>query len=117
VFWHQADWSADSCSLPDDLTALERGQIALNEFPDEFDVVDLHVCRSGCWTPPWHDAQFLEFIKDAPTSVRLPMQIDDWCPFDDRYNGEMKEAIAEHTRRAEEVFGLNDKLARAQARL
>lgn len=32
--------------------------------PNQYDIVFL--CRSGCWTPPWHDQDFYDLIHSAP---------------------------------------------------
>jgi hypothetical protein len=37
-------------------------------------VVGLHICRSGCWTPPWLDSAFKRFVDESgklPNSHRL----------------------------------------------
>lgn len=28
------------------------------------DVVGIHICRSGCWVPPWLDEDFIKFVND-----------------------------------------------------
>lgn len=33
----------------------------------------VYVARSGSWTPPWADSQFLEFVKMCPCSIKKPM--------------------------------------------
>jgi len=30
---------------------------------DRNDVVGIHVCRSGCWVPPWLDKEFIGFVE------------------------------------------------------
>jgi len=57
--------------------------------PQEYDVI--FACRSGAWTPPWCDADFMKFLKDGGfKSIE--------APFDDiltkvRYPATMEEAL------------------------
>ena len=34
-------------------------------------VFTLHICRSGAWTPPWYDNEFMEFINNLGLSYKL----------------------------------------------
>jgi len=42
----------------------------------------IHVCRSGCWVPPWCDQTFITFVKDLqeqqPQLHTSMIQEDDW---------------------------------------
>lgn len=46
----------------DRVTVLTWGEDAL---PEAENITDIHICRSGCWTPPWLDENFIEFVKEA----------------------------------------------------
>lgn len=35
------------------------------------DLSAVHVCRSGCWTPPWTDQAFVDFVSAFGRNVRL----------------------------------------------
>ncbi|MGI6331312.1 MAG: arginase [Zhaonellaceae bacterium] len=35
------------------------------ELEPVIDVEAVHICRSGAWTPPWYDDQFVEFVKGS----------------------------------------------------
>lgn len=48
------------------------------------DEVTIHICRSGCWTPPWLDEQFRQFVKGAHKPVHA-MQVRDWHPMKRRW--------------------------------
>lgn len=30
----------------------------------------IHICRSGAWTPPWYDQNFIEFVKATGLPVK-----------------------------------------------
>jgi hypothetical protein len=49
-------------------------------------VTAMHVCRSGCWVPPWLDEDFLEFIREPAFEI-INMQPDpDWDPMKPRWD-------------------------------
>lgn len=39
----------------------------------------VHVCRSGCWTPPWFDAAFIRFIQASGRHPFTPTSRLEWC--------------------------------------
>lgn len=43
----------------------------VHEVPNlaDMDVLKVHVCRSGGWTPPWTDKQFIKFVKDGTWKI------------------------------------------------
>lgn len=55
----------------------------------------IHICRSGCWTPPWLDKDFIDFIADPVDAVNdgVIMQEGAWNPLKPRWSAE-KEAQA-----------------------
>lgn len=36
------------------------------ELPVKQDYDIIFICRSGCWTPPWHDDKFFKFAQSSP---------------------------------------------------
>jgi hypothetical protein len=42
----------------------------------------IHVCRSGCWTPPWLDQAFVDFLAEieAQTCTAHSLQSGEWDP-------------------------------------
>jgi len=36
------------------------------KLPAKQDYDIIFICRSGCWTPPWHDNKFFKFAKSSP---------------------------------------------------
>jgi len=47
--------------------------------------VTVHVCRSGCWTPPWLDMQFCDFVIASGLKMQV-MQDGVWDPMMYRWN-------------------------------
>lgn len=67
----------------------------------------IHICRSGCWTPPWLDKAFIEFIADPVDAVNdaVVMQDGAWNPIKPRWDAE-KEAQAKSVQeQIEEMMG------------
>lgn len=59
----------------------------------------VHICRSGCWTPPWLDKRFISFVKRAEKRLRAKahvLQNDEWNPMKERFT-------ADDFRQAEEL--------------
>lgn len=45
----------------------------------------VHVCRSGCWVPPWLDQDFVNFVKASGLTPQI-MQEGVWDPMTCRWN-------------------------------
>lgn len=46
--------------------------------PNQMPNPTVHVCRSGCWTPPWLDERFIRFVKGSGLMpIQLPNDIAD----------------------------------------
>lgn len=45
----------------------------------------VHVCRSGCWTPPWLDQKFIDFVNGSGFKPQI-MQDGIWHPMTLRWN-------------------------------
>lgn len=82
--------------IPKDLQHLvDAGRIVLLSTLQEIEkypvsISRVHVCRSGCWTPPWLDNEFLDFIMlgeqmVSPYAHFHPMQHGDWNPLMPRW--------------------------------
>ena len=81
--WIRSDWSKDLFDVPNDL----RDKMSLHTDVDSLGIgrIDrVHVCRSGCWTPPWTDRQFIEFVKNRGSRVNL-MQSGVWDAMQERW--------------------------------
>jgi len=61
-------------------------------WPEEADITCIHICRSGCWTPPWLDDQFLEFVH-YPALPTVSLQEGEWDAMTSRWNDEMRAGI------------------------
>jgi hypothetical protein len=83
-------------SIPKDL----RSRVEVMEWKGkiELDEVDsVHVCRSGCWTPPWLDEDFIAFVMRGFQSNIFVMQDGIWDPMEMRWTADEKaEAIENH---------------------
>lgn len=73
--WCQAVWVRPPVGMfndSDDMDVKAKGKLVVKDYGEPLghlyaiepdDDVILHVCRSGCWTPPWLDLDFIEFVK------------------------------------------------------
>lgn len=50
------------------------------------DVVAVHVCRSGCWVPPWLDAEFCRFVYNVGAGEIVKLQDGEWNPMVSRWD-------------------------------
>lgn len=51
----------------------------------------IHICRSGCWTPPWLDQNFIDFVNEgvettATVEAENVETDEDWNPLKCRWN-------------------------------
>jgi len=74
-------------------------QVAWSDFraskwfgPDDT-VISTHVCRSGCWVPPWLDEDFLRFVKAPDFRITNLQEDPDWDPLTPRW-ADREEQIA-----------------------
>lgn len=44
---------------------------------DEIEIEAIHICRSGAWTPPWLDKQFVGFVSEAELLTRFSPYVDE----------------------------------------
>lgn len=58
VTWVCPEWSKGWFEVPKDL----KGRVSIVD-KVEGKIDRVHVCRSGCWTPPWLDKQFIGFVE------------------------------------------------------
>jgi len=77
------------------------------ELPEPDNYALVFVCRSGCWTPPWHDREFNDLINSAPTEptffdndivrmARSPASVEEARVLADEYDAIMKEVMKQH---------------------
>ena len=84
--WVRPKWSIGNFSLPRDL----RSRVKVISEGQDWGVEKIdrvHVCRSGCWVPPWLDKDFIEFVQSRGEKV-VKLQIDDWDPMAERWTDE-----------------------------
>lgn len=62
----------------DQLIILPRKEFDASYY-DEDEVSGVHVCRSGCWTPPWLDSAFRKFIHESGMLKKI-LQNGEWDP-------------------------------------
>lgn len=85
--WVAPIWLGEDCPLPEGVERLEKK--IWSQFTDldiEGSVV-VHVCRSGCWVPPWLDKAFLAFLKRSGRGLErmAVQQVGDWNPLAERW--------------------------------
>ncbi len=49
-------------------------------------VTAMHVCRSGCWVPPWLDEDFLAFVREPNFQIVNLQPDEDWDPLTPRWD-------------------------------
>nr|WP_207754269.1 arginase [Caldicoprobacter guelmensis] len=64
--------------------------------PTGIEVVAVHICRSGAWTPPWYDANFLNFIQDSGLSniEFIDFKVRNWNTRDINLSQQIKYMLA-----------------------
>lgn len=56
----------------------------------------LHICRSGCWSPPWFDDMFIKFARQLGVPlINIEKRVGLWRPFTDRAQEFIKEDVKE----------------------
>lgn len=105
--WVKPDWQ-DACTLPDDM----KDRVDVVGLSEGLDLglegsLRLHVCRSGCWTPPWLDGAFLGFLNgfrgDLDGTTRL--QEGEWDPLVERWTSEDLKGVLENQAKIQEMAG------------
>lgn len=64
LIWLPPAWETDAVQANGPGFAKDLRIVNSMHDAPEFDTV--FVCRSGCWTPPWEDQHFMEFITAGP---------------------------------------------------
>jgi hypothetical protein len=96
VTWVRPEWSKDMFEVPKDLA----DRVKIVGLDDDWGVKQIdkvHVCRSGCWTPPWLDRQFESFVLDRRQPV-IKMQEGPWDPMRARWTKEEMEELVKQDR-------------------
>lgn len=110
---------ADLLHETEQLIVLPRKQFDFSYYTDDM-VEGIHVCRSGCWVPPWLDEAFCTFVKESGLLSEVAMcnsrqDSKVWDPMRIRWlNDELAQArkMHEQSRRAfEEIHAMEKKLA------
>lgn len=99
--WVRPEWSKDSFTLPEDMA----GKVTIvSEVKDwgAMGIARVHACRSGCWTPPWLDRQFIEFVE-ARGRRCVALQDNQWHPLRNRWS---EEDVQEVKRQGESIRAL-----------
>jgi hypothetical protein len=71
-------------------------------------IIGMHVCRSGCWTPPWLDAAFIRFVKESGYDIeKLHLE---WCdPLQPRFTLDDFRQMFNHTKEIDMAMKLLNK--------
>jgi len=115
VWVHPGAERIENCPLPDDLnsrvklTTMEAGRLP------KVKLGAVHICRSGCWTPPWLDEAFIRFVSEIENAIGPVMNIQtgDWNPMVKRWSdAELDGYMAQHKVIQEQI----DKLRNGRAK-
>lgn len=86
--WVKPGWQ-DACTLPKDM----KKRVEVVTYSKGMDLglqgsVGLHVCRSGCWVPPWLDKAFLAFVGASARGLEgiRVLQNGEWNPMTERWS-------------------------------
>lgn len=96
ALWIKPEWQ-DACELPKDM----EKKVEVVVYSKGVDLglegsVTPHICRSGCWVPPWLDNAFRGFVAGFAGLQKgvVPMQDGDWNPLMNRWTEEdLKQAL------------------------
>ena len=94
IHFLQADWAKPYFPFTDQLEQYpsleERFHLITSAELTKFSFDHVHVCRSGCWTPPWLDKDFKSFITllDSDEDWLVLDEDPKWSPLIERFNGE-----------------------------
>ena len=97
IIWVIPDWqNIKMIPVPKDI----RNRVKVLKYSDYIPVDRanwLHVCRSGCWTPPWLDDAFLAFVRASgkDLSKACIWQTDRWNPLERRWSDEHLKQVLE----------------------
>ena len=68
---------------------------SIDDFGNNFTVSDVHVCRSGAWTPPWYDEKFAEFTDAMGFTYKtVDCPARDWEPENLDYSQQINYLLA-----------------------
>lgn len=82
--WLVPAWSEGQFSLPDDMKGRVDVIHSIEKWGDK-PIDRVHVCRSGCWTPPWLDRKFIEFVEERG-GIPIKQQDGHWNPMVERWS-------------------------------
>ena len=114
--WVRPDWlDKDALTLPSDL----KSRVEVMNYSKVGNLglegsVIVHVCRSGCWVPPWLDKAFLGFLKASgrPVEHMSVLQDGEWNPMVERWSEDkLKQVIAEE----ENIKRMRDEMMRVRS--
>lgn len=102
ALWVRPEWQ-EACVLPEDM----KGRVDVEVWRKGLDLglggpVVTHICRSGCWVPPWLDKSFTGFVGDL-TSRPCVMQEGDWNPMKERWTEDDFASFRENDRKFQEM--------------
>lgn len=107
------DSESDICDLLDQIDILPRKEFNPQDYRND-EVTGIHLCRSGCWVPPWLDAAFIQFVKDSGLLFDV-LQDGDWDPLRERWRqkdvDDMMRLHRDSRRAFEEIHEMEKKLA------
>jgi hypothetical protein len=87
--------------VPEDLRSRVEA-VEWNGLIELGDIEAVHICRSGCWTPPWLDKGFIKFVKDGFGDDVHSMQKGVWDSMNCRWTEqETADVVKVHEQRME----------------
>jgi hypothetical protein len=88
AMWVKPGWLGAECTLPEDMAK----KVKVETYTEGLDLglegsTIVHICRSGCWVPPWLDKAFLGFLRASGRGLGdMTVQQDgEWNPMAERW--------------------------------
>ena len=110
--WVKPKWQ-DACELPKDM----KKRVDVVVYSKGMDLglkgsIIPHICRSGCWVPPWLDRAFLGFVEGFRGTMEMvvPMQDGEWNPLKERWTAEN---FVQYSKQEKMIQAMRDNVTRA----
>lgn len=85
--WNKTLQVLRDCSKGDEIVKFLHRQTRANVWPrvklPQGRVEKVFICRSGAWTPPWHDRAFLRFVESVEEKAGVISSIGTWEGYDE----------------------------------
>ncbi len=108
VVWVKPTWLQDGMfEIPKDIKRATCTTVNNFVIPsvvkNSYIITGVHVCRSGCWTPPWLDVEFKNFVINSNLSVNN-LQDGVWDALEPRWDVVKLNDVIEFTKKWQQAL-------------